>query len=213
MLTFLLISYVLSTTLTTRVLPHERTCFYAATVKKDERVGFYFSVQQGGSFDIDWDITGPNNKRIINGIKERNRDLVFNAKTIGEYSFCFSNLMSTFAEKVVDFDVTTESETRPDHPSQQNPLLPVVDQEKVKKDTSVTEQSLNRIDSGLNTFTREQKYYRTRQNRNFDTVLSTESRIFWFGIVESILMMSVSVIQVLVVKSLFTASAGRKTRI
>ena len=31
---------------------------------------------------------------------------MFTAQQSGEYSFCFSNDMSTFAEKVVDFEIT-----------------------------------------------------------------------------------------------------------
>jgi hypothetical protein len=34
---------------------------------------------------------------------------VFTAQQSGEYSFCFSNDMSTFAEKVVDFEITVSS--------------------------------------------------------------------------------------------------------
>jgi hypothetical protein len=30
---------------------------------------------------------------------------VFTAQSVGEYSFCFSNEMSTFAEKFVDFEI------------------------------------------------------------------------------------------------------------
>ena len=37
--------------------------------------------------------------------KERQGDHVFTAQTVGEYRFCFSNEMSTFAEKLVDFEI------------------------------------------------------------------------------------------------------------
>lgn len=37
--------------------------------------------------------------------KERQGDFVFTAKETGEYRFCFDNDMSTFAEKVVDFEI------------------------------------------------------------------------------------------------------------
>ena len=41
--------------------------------------------------------------------KERQGDYVFTANEVGEYSFCFSNDMSTFAEKVVDFEISVEN--------------------------------------------------------------------------------------------------------
>lgn len=50
-------------------------------------------------------MTGPNEKVILEGAKERQGDFVFTVNEIGDYSFCFSNDMSTFAEKMVDFEI------------------------------------------------------------------------------------------------------------
>lgn len=41
----------------------------------------------------------------MGGEKERQGDFVFTANDIGEYRFCFNNEMSTFADKIVDFEV------------------------------------------------------------------------------------------------------------
>lgn len=62
-------------------------------------------VQSGGSFDVDYIVEGPNGKVIMSGEKERQGDFVFTANQAGEYSFCFDNEMSTFAEKFVDFEI------------------------------------------------------------------------------------------------------------
>lgn len=62
-------------------------------------------VQSGGSFDVDYLVEGPNAKVILKGEKERQGDFVFTAQHAGEYSFCFDNEMSTFAEKYVDFEI------------------------------------------------------------------------------------------------------------
>jgi hypothetical protein len=69
-------------------------------------------VQSGGSFDVDYIVTGPRDKVILDGAKERQGDFVFTAQEQGEYSFCFNNGMSTFAEKVVDFEIAVRSHTR-----------------------------------------------------------------------------------------------------
>lgn len=50
-------------------------------------------------------MVGPNEKVILEGTKERQGDYVFTAKEQGEYRFCFNNEMSTFAEKMVDFEI------------------------------------------------------------------------------------------------------------
>lgn len=65
-----------------------------------------WQVQSGGAFDINYEVVGPNEHKIIEGDKERQGDFVFTANDIGEYRFCFNNEMSTFAEKVVDFEIT-----------------------------------------------------------------------------------------------------------
>jgi hypothetical protein len=62
-------------------------------------------VQSGGSFDVDYNVAGPNEKIILDGTKERQGDFVFTANDPGEYRFCFNNEMSTFAEKMVDFEI------------------------------------------------------------------------------------------------------------
>ena len=63
-------------------------------------------VQSGGSFDIDYDVTGPSGKTIMDGQNERQGDFVFTAVEQGEYKFCFSNEMSTYTEKYVDFEIS-----------------------------------------------------------------------------------------------------------
>lgn len=41
----------------------------------------------------------------MEGTKERQGDFVFTAQSVGEYRVCFNNEMSTFAEKMVDFEL------------------------------------------------------------------------------------------------------------
>ena len=48
-----------------------------------------------------------------------------------------------------------------------------------------------------------QKYFRTRENRNFSTVKSTEQRIFNFSLVEVLMMAGMAAVQVLVVRFFF----------
>lgn len=66
-------------------------------------------VQSGGSFDVDYTVTAPGGKVVLDGTKERQGDFVFTAQSVGEYAFCFNNEMSTFAEKMVDFEIAVRS--------------------------------------------------------------------------------------------------------
>jgi hypothetical protein len=69
--------------------------------------------------------------------------------------------------------------------------------------TSALEDTIFRISSQLSTISRMQKYFRTRENRNFSTVRSTESRIFNFSLVEVGMMVGMAALQVLVVRFFF----------
>lgn len=47
----------------------------------------------------------------MEGEKERQGDFVFTATEVGEYRFCFDNSVSTFSDKVVDFEITVGQDT------------------------------------------------------------------------------------------------------
>lgn len=55
-----------------------------------------------------------------------------------------------------------------------------------------------------------QKYFRTRENRNFSTVKSTEQRIFNFSLVEVLMMVGMAALQVLVVRFFFQGARKGK---
>ena len=69
--------------------------------------------------------------------------------------------------------------------------------------TSALEESIFKLSGQLSTINRNQKYFRTRENRNFSTVRSTEQRIFNFSVVESGLMVCMAGLQVFIVRFFF----------
>jgi hypothetical protein len=73
--------------------------------RREHLANTHAQVQSGGSFDVDYSVVGPTDKVILDGTKERQGDFVFTAQDQGEYRFCFNNEMSTFAEKMVDFEI------------------------------------------------------------------------------------------------------------
>jgi hypothetical protein len=184
----LLAPSVQAAALTTQLKPQERSCFYAWVDKAGEKVGFYFAVQSGGSFDIDYDVVSPSDKIIAEGRKERQLDIIFTGNEVGEYSFCLENDMSSFSEKTVsskvdrvsvrprqltlphvtqvDFDITVESEPRLDLPLSQAALL--------SKSSAPLEDSILKVDSKLTQVERMQKYFRTWENRGYATVKGTQ---------------------------------------
>ncbi|EEH21884.2 hypothetical protein PABG_04100 [Paracoccidioides brasiliensis Pb03] len=188
------LTVVSATALTYKLDASEKACFYTYVESPPAKVAFYFAVQSGGSFDVDYSVVGPNEKVIMEGSKERQGDFVFSAETVGEYRFCFDNDMSTFAEKLVDFEITVENEERAKLPSKQGAP---------PEQASALEESIFKISGQLSTISRNQKYFRTRENRNFSTVRSTEQRIFNFSVIEGLMMMTMAALQVFIVRFFF----------
>ncbi|KAK2736863.1 hypothetical protein FQN55_001358 [Onygenales sp. PD_40] len=185
---------VAATALTYQLEASEKACFYSYVDKPPSKIAFYFAVQSGGSFDVDYSVVGPNEKVILDGTKERQGDFVFTAETVGEYRFCFDNEMSTFAEKMVDFEIAVENEEKAQLPSKQGAPA---------EQASAVEESIFKISGQLSTISRNQKYFRTRENRNFSTVRSTEQRIFNFSVIEGLMMMTMAGLQVFIVRFFF----------
>ncbi|RDW88257.1 endosomal cargo receptor (Erp3) [Coleophoma cylindrospora] len=186
---------VSATALTYKLVANEKACFYTDVENKGTKIAFYFAVQSGGAFDVDYEVTGPQQKVILDGAKERQGDFVFTALDSGEYKFCFNNEMSTFAEKFVDFEIAVENEAaRASLPAKQGTT---------PEQTSALEESIFKLSGQLSTITRNQKYFRTRENRNFSTVRSTERRIFNFSIIESLMMICMAGLQVFIVRFFF----------
>lgn len=142
---------------------------------------------------------GPvNEKVILDGQKERQGEFVFTASEAGEYAFCFNNEMSTVTEKTVDFDISVENEARSASlPSKQGAP---------PEQTSLLQESIYKLSGQLSTITRNQKYFRTRENRNFSTVRSTENRIFRFSVIENLFMVGMAALQVFIVRFFFTGA-------
>ncbi|KAL8638561.1 MAG: hypothetical protein Q9228_004299 [Teloschistes exilis] len=229
-----ILSYASATALTYKLQPNEKACFFSYAEQKGLKLAFYFAVQSGGSFDVDYSVVGPGDKVIMEGQKERQGDFVFTAKDQGEYRFCFDNGISTFVEKMVDFEIAVRATLplRSHGPWRVDCLIsmPIVlgakgtrltfklffqvenesrdarlpsKQGSSPEQTSALEESILKVSRDLSTINRNQKYFRTRENRNMSTVKSTESRIFNFSVAESALMIAMAGLQVFIVRYFF----------
>jgi hypothetical protein len=98
----------------------------------------------------------------------------------------------TYSHSLIPLQV--ENESRAQLPSKQGSS---------PEQTSVLEESLLKLSAQLSTISRNQKYFRTRENRNFSTVKSTEKRIYNFSLMEVALMVTMAGLQVFVVRFFF----------
>lgn len=143
-------------------------------------------------------MTAPNQDVVLEGEEEKEGDYIFTATQFGEYSVCFSNEKSTWTDKLLDFELLLENEQRPEFANAD------VAEPKVTK----MEESMSRLNGLLTTIQRSQKHFRSRENRNSATVASTDSRIFWFAILESVGIITMAALQVFVIKNFFNVKRG-----
>ena len=198
---FATIQLIAGSALTFTLGAQEKACFYVFTEKPRTPISYYFAVQSGGSFDVDYTIKHPRGEIIHSDEKQRQGDFAINADIVGEYEFCFANGMSKFAEKVVDFEIQFKDENaeyRADMPDQPN-AKPLAHVESMQT-------TVDNIDQQLDGLLRTLQYYKTRNNRNQATVKSTESRIYYFSIFEVLLMVGMAFLQITVVQLFFKGS-------
>ncbi|KAF8993584.1 hypothetical protein BDZ89DRAFT_972731 [Hymenopellis radicata] len=195
-----LLSLVSGSALTTPIAANERLCFYADVDKAGEKIGFYFAVQSGGSFDIDYTVTAPSSKVLLDGTRERQGDYVLTANEVGEYAFCFENDMSTISGKLIDFDIMVESEPRREAPAKPG---------QISEQTSSLEESVFRLNGMLMNVKRQQKHFHTKERRGFDVVQSTQNKLFWYAVLETIGVIGMAMFQVYVLQTFFTKTGRR----
>ncbi|KAK6458050.1 emp24/gp25L/p24 family/GOLD-domain-containing protein [Scheffersomyces xylosifermentans] len=181
----------------------DKQCYYVFTEKPMTQIGYYFAVQDGGSFDVDYAIKNPRGDIIVNEEKQRQGDFVFSAEYPGEYEFCFSNGMSTFADKIIDFEIKFEKDDTANGAKASMPQQPNT---KPLAHVESMQATVDKIDHQLDGLLRTLQYYKTRNNRNQATVKSTESRIYYFSIFEVLLMVGMAFLQITIVQFFFKGS-------
>lgn len=103
-------------------------------------------------------------------------------------------------EKLVDFDILVESEPRHELPKKAKYL---------QDSTQSLEDSLYKIQGQVSTLQRNQRYFRTRENRNISTVNSTKRRLKSYAVFETLAVILMSCAQVWIVKNFFNMSSTR----
>lgn len=164
-------------------------CFYE-DVQVGQTIGIMFQVTQGGFLDIDIQLKAPDNRIVYNAEKQTEGKYSFVAHVDGEYSFCFSNRMSTLTPKVVSFVVTLG-----DEPSQPKGPRPA--------DLNPLESVVQILSEGVRAMYGDQEYMKMREKVHRNTNESTNSRVIWWSFFEVASLAALSLWEIYYVKRLF----------
>lgn len=212
-LTLTLIQLAASSSVSFEVLENKRECVYVMTPERDCTVSYFFSVQFGSNddFDINYEVTSPENpnKPFIIRKDEQQGEWEFLAEQKGEYSFCFYSSLPN--DKIVELDVKYQCDSTNDLRKQK---LEAKKQKRMQEVNSDNEDDLQRsldskveqIDRKLFTLEKNIAYYKSRNNRNQSTVISTSSRITYFSFYGILLVCAMGFAQIGLLKFLFKRS-------
>jgi len=202
---FLLLTFINAVELTFELPDKEENCFYEE-IKEAVQFTLEFQVIDGGNNDVDCKIQDPK-QRVLYEVKRKNYDTYQTVtKTGGEYKICFSNEFSTFTHKVVYFDLQVGDD------DDEERLFP--GEEKKEMAFQQTEMSTVNIYERLKAIIDFQTHHRLREVGERHFAEGLRDRVQLWSLLQFVIMITVSLVQVLIVRSFFNQArmmAQRKT--
>lgn len=189
--------------MTVNIEPGREECFYE-TAKKGDAIDVEYQVIDGGHGDLDitFRLADPNGRILIVDFKKPENNHRADAQMDGDYRFCFDNTFSSFNMKTIFFELIIESENESEWDSEENPegLQPELVYELQLQDF---EDILNEIRSHLKKARHFQDLIKSTEARDRNLAEENYFKVNTFSFFQLLLMLSVGIIQVVMVKSLF----------
>ncbi|EIW70856.1 hypothetical protein TREMEDRAFT_19193, partial [Tremella mesenterica DSM 1558] len=148
--------------------PGLKECFFESLQPQDKMtVTYEVGASSGNHLDIDFYVTEPLGETIYTSFKQSQGTFSIQATQAGRYTYCFSNEMSSYARKILSFNV--------------HGTLYVSDEEHI----APVEQEIRDLSTGLQLVKDEQAYFVVRERVHRNTAESTNSRVKWWAIVQT----------------------------
>lgn len=160
----------------------------------------------GGKLDIDCTIIDPKDRKIMEVKRKQVESTQFLTSTAGDYSFCFANKFSTFTHKVIYFalEVGIDDEEEVLFPDGKGGTT------SHKEVYSTSENQLHTIHEKLKKIIDYQTHHRLKEvnERKFSEDL--KDRVQLWSLLQFSIMIAVSLLQVMIVRSFFSAAIARR---
>lgn len=186
----------------------QKECFYQPMPLKAS-LEIEYQVLDGAGLDVDFHLASPEGKTLV--FEQRKSDGVHTVETeVGDYMFCFDNTFSTISEKVIFFELILD-----------NMGEQAQEQEDWKKYITGTDmlemkledilESINSIKSRVSKSVHIQTLLRAFEARDRNIQESNFDRVNFWSMVNLVVMVVVSAIQVYMLKSLFEDKRKSRT--
>jgi len=162
----------------------KKECFFE-DLHVNDKMTVTYQIGGGGNLDIDFWLNDPRGKSIAKHNRQSTGSHSLTAAKDGRYMYCFSNEFSTVSDKSVSFNV--------------HGVLYIPDDGVV----APIEREVRNLAIGLQGVKDEQEYIVVRERTHRNTAESTNDRVKWWSIAQTILLFAVCGWQVYYLKSFF----------
>jgi hypothetical protein len=188
--------------------PKSSECLYVAAVAGKPVEG-KFEVTRGGLLDIKLRISDPFGGLVTERLSFFNHDddmknemegvISFMPTVTGPHSICFDNSMSRWTPKVID---VTFAFHRPD----ENKVPGLQETGPQKAEIEPVKAQLKRLEKSVSKISTLQHKMRVHEQAHRDTVETVNARVVWLAIFESLVLLTITILQIYFISSWFSDS-------
>nr|XP_057929057.1 transmembrane emp24 domain-containing protein 5 [Doryrhamphus excisus] len=176
-----------------------KECFYQ-TMKKDASLEIEYQVLDGAGLDIDFYISSPSGQILYSD--QHKSDGMHTIETEeGDYMFCFDNMFSTVSEKLIFFELILDNMDGDEEPDDWKEYVHGTDMLDMKLEDIMY--TINNVKARLGKSVQIQTVLRAFEARDRNLQESNYYRVNFWSVVNLVVMMLVSGVQVYLVRSLF----------
>ena len=180
-------------------------CFYEEfNSTTDVRMELYYEVIKGGELDIKVSVSTPEEIPVMLPTINKNGWLrEVNTGGDGPYSICLDNTFSHISDKIVFLNLVVHEKT------DQGPTLPPKPERGFNDTTLTFSQSVAFIRQKLINVSTTQTFFTAREARHMATVQSNYDRVFVWSLIETVVMVTVFLLQVFIIRQLVGGNRKR----
>ncbi|XP_068175463.1 transmembrane emp24 domain-containing protein 5 [Antennarius striatus] len=184
-----------------------KECFFQ-TMKKDASLEIEYQVLDGAGLDVDFEISSPSGALLYRDY--RKSDGVHTVETEdGDYMFCFDNTFSKVSEKIIFFELILDNMDADEDPDDWKEYVHGTDMLDMKLEDIMD--TINSVKSRLGKSVQIQTLLRAFEARDRNLQESNNDRVNFWSVVNLVVMMVVSGLQVYLVRSLFEDKRKMRT--
>ena len=193
--------------LSLQVEPKTEECFFEKVAAGGETIFVHYEVTRGGLLDIRFDVFF-NDIMLTSSMhfsNEADGKFSHTSERAGTFKICFNNQMSRWTAKVVEFQVFVGEDHHQYRKNAQSPDATVsLSEMLLSEDIKALELEATKISNELEVALRSQKTLQNREKRHRETSEASSSRALWTSILEAVVLLAISGIQIYLVRSMFS---------